>query len=213
MHKNQLLLLPSLVAAVILVQEPGFSHGGGLNSQGCHNETKTGGYHCHRSSQDSPKQKKPKKTKKAKSERAKSAPKSQKQERTSEKDKTGKQSTKKSSGKASNKKKASSDKAVIKNCYDGDTCTTTSGEKIRLACIDAPEMGTGGKANAAKNKLEDLVVGKEVKIKRYEKDRYGRTVAEIFPSGGQSSSETLVDGGYAKVYDQYAYNCSWAINS
>ncbi len=25
------------------------SHGGGLNSEGCHNEKKTGGYHCHRS--------------------------------------------------------------------------------------------------------------------------------------------------------------------
>ncbi|MDA9559374.1 YHYH domain-containing protein [Porticoccaceae bacterium] len=27
-----------------------FSHGGGLNSEGCHNEKKIGGYHCHRSS-------------------------------------------------------------------------------------------------------------------------------------------------------------------
>jgi hypothetical protein len=27
-----------------------FSHGGGLNAQGCHNETATGEYHCHRSS-------------------------------------------------------------------------------------------------------------------------------------------------------------------
>lgn len=24
-----------------------FAHGGGLNSQGCHNDYKTGGYHCH----------------------------------------------------------------------------------------------------------------------------------------------------------------------
>ena len=24
------------------------AHGGGLNSSGCHNETATGGYHCHR---------------------------------------------------------------------------------------------------------------------------------------------------------------------
>ena len=29
---------------------------------------------------------------------------------------------------------------VIANCYDGDTCTTTAGEKIRLACIDTPEL-------------------------------------------------------------------------
>ena len=26
-----------------------WSHGGGLNKDGCHNERKTGGYHCHRS--------------------------------------------------------------------------------------------------------------------------------------------------------------------
>lgn len=26
-----------------------FAHGGGLNSSGCHNERRTGGYHCHRS--------------------------------------------------------------------------------------------------------------------------------------------------------------------
>ena len=29
---------------------------------------------------------------------------------------------------------------IIKNCYDGDTCTTIDGEKIRLACIDTPEL-------------------------------------------------------------------------
>ena len=27
-----------------------YSHGGGLNSQGCHNNTKTGDYHCHKNS-------------------------------------------------------------------------------------------------------------------------------------------------------------------
>ena len=29
---------------------------------------------------------------------------------------------------------------IIKSCYDGDTCTAVDGEKIRLACIDAPEL-------------------------------------------------------------------------
>ena len=31
-----------------------FAHVGGLNAAGCHNETKTGGYHCHRSSYTPP---------------------------------------------------------------------------------------------------------------------------------------------------------------
>ena len=29
---------------------------------------------------------------------------------------------------------------TIRSCYDGDTCRTTTGEKIRLACIDTPEL-------------------------------------------------------------------------
>ena len=31
-------------------------------------------------------------------------------------------------------------KTIIKDCYDGDTCTTINGEKIRLACVDTPEL-------------------------------------------------------------------------
>lgn len=29
---------------------PASAHGGGLNAQGCHNDRKNGGYHCHRGS-------------------------------------------------------------------------------------------------------------------------------------------------------------------
>ena len=39
-----LLLFVSMIFAEI-----SFSHSGGLNQQGCHNNRKTGGYHCHRS--------------------------------------------------------------------------------------------------------------------------------------------------------------------
>ena len=41
-------------------------------------------------------------------------------------------------------------------CYDGDTCTTYRKENIRLACIDAPEIGSGSAAIRAKNKITDL---------------------------------------------------------
>ena len=74
--------------------------------------------------------------------------------------------------------------AVIASCYDGDTCTITTGEKVRLACIDTPEL-RGKKAepvpaNAARDYLRGLVVGKKVGIRRITEDRYGRTVAELF---------------------------------
>ena len=43
----------------------------------------------------------------------------------------------------------STDKEFIQivSCYDGDTCTSSEGEKIRLAHIDAPEKlcGIGGR--------------------------------------------------------------------
>jgi endonuclease YncB( thermonuclease family) len=29
---------------------------------------------------------------------------------------------------------------TIHSCYDGDTCRTTTGERIRLVCIDTPEL-------------------------------------------------------------------------
>lgn len=40
------------IATIILAIAPTtlFSHGGGLNSEGCHHNRKTGDYHCHRSS-------------------------------------------------------------------------------------------------------------------------------------------------------------------
>lgn len=37
-----------VLASCLLLTQLAFSHGGGLNSQGCHNEKRTGGYHCHR---------------------------------------------------------------------------------------------------------------------------------------------------------------------
>ncbi|MEN3974783.1 excalibur calcium-binding domain-containing protein [Emcibacter sp. SYSU 3D8] len=44
--------LAVLAAALIaLTAAPAHSHGGGLNAEGCHNNRKTGEYHCHRGPQ------------------------------------------------------------------------------------------------------------------------------------------------------------------
>ncbi len=37
-----------LAGAALVVPAPAAAHGGGLNREGCHNERRTGGYHCHR---------------------------------------------------------------------------------------------------------------------------------------------------------------------
>ena len=102
---------------------------------------------------------------------------------------------------------------TIDRCYDGDTCTSTEGEKIRLACIDTPELR--GKradpipAKAARDYLNGLVAGEEVSIRRITKDRYGRTVAEL-SKDGVNIQERLVDKGFASVYKRYSDQCDWS---
>ena len=102
---------------------------------------------------------------------------------------------------------------IIKSCYDGDTCTTIDGERIRLACIDTPEIrGKGAKPNeakAARDFLNELIKGKRVSIRRVTEDRYGRTVGELFING-KNIQEFLVEKGYAEIYEKYAKSCEWA---
>ena len=101
---------------------------------------------------------------------------------------------------------------VIASCYDGDTCTTTTGERVRLACIDTPELvGKSAEpvpAKAARDHLRGLVVGKKVGIQRIIEDRYGRTVAELFV-GATNVQREMVDTGHAEIYRRYAYQCPW----
>ena len=102
---------------------------------------------------------------------------------------------------------------IIKSCYDGDTCTTTDGEKIRLACIDTPELK--GKradpipAKKARDFLNNLLINEEVSIRRITKDRYGRTVAELF-NGNINIQKLLVDKGYGQIYKKYSNQCEWS---
>jgi len=102
---------------------------------------------------------------------------------------------------------------IIKSCYDGDTCTSNEGEKIRLACIDTPEI-RGKRANpmqalAAKNFLNAKIKGKKVSIRRVTEDKYGRTVGEL-SFDGENLQELLVKEGHAEIYKKYSKPCKWA---
>ena len=101
----------------------------------------------------------------------------------------------------------------IKDCYDGDTCTTLKGEKIRLACIDTPELRGWNAdpipAKEARDFVNKLVANEEVSIKRITNDRYGRTVGELFKNA-VNIQELIVDKGYGRVYEKYAYQCEWS---
>ena len=96
-----------------------------------------------------------------------------------------------------------------------NSITTTEGEKIRLACIDTSEL-RGEKADlisakASKDFLNDLVTGSTVSIKRITKDRYGRTVAELFKSH-MNIQEHLVEKNFARIYERYSSQCEWPKN-
>ena len=101
---------------------------------------------------------------------------------------------------------------VIASCYDGDTCTTTTGERVRLACIDTPELvgkrAEPVSAKAARDHLRGLVVGKEVGIRRITEDRYGRTVAEL-SIGTTNVQQEMVATGHAEILPRYAHQCPW----
>ena len=101
---------------------------------------------------------------------------------------------------------------VIATCYDGDTCTTTTGERVRLACIDTPELvGKGAEpvpARAARDHLRNLVVGKKVGIRRITKDRWGRTVVELL-LGTTNVQQEMVVSGHAEIYWRYQDQCPW----
>ncbi len=100
----------------------------------------------------------------------------------------------------------------IASCYDGDTCRTSSGDRIRLACIDTPELR--GKradpvaAKAARGYLRNLVVGRNVGIRRITTDGYGRTLPELFVNGSNVQQQ-LVASGHAEIYWKYAHQCPW----
>ena len=102
---------------------------------------------------------------------------------------------------------------TIASCYDGDTCRTTEGEKLRLACIDTPELrGRNADpvpATAARDYLRQMVEGKQVQIRRVDNDRYGRTVAEIYLSG-TNIQQAMVQKGHARIYERYAGQCLWS---
>ena len=104
---------------------------------------------------------------------------------------------------------------TIQSCYDGDTCTTIEGEKIRLACINTPEL-RGKKADpipaqAARDYLNNLIDGSTVNIRRITEDRYGRTVAEL-SQDPINIQEDLVEKGFASIFERYSSQCEWSKN-
>ncbi len=94
---------------------------------------------------------------------------------------------------------------------DGDTARIRRGNEtitVRLGCIDAPETAQTPWGEQSANRLKQLLpTGQAVQVREIERDRYGRTIAELY-LGNQSVNLMMVKEGQAVVYQQYIDNCS-----
>jgi micrococcal nuclease len=100
--------------------------------------------------------------------------------------------------------------AEVVSVGDGDTLRVQGQDgpvTIRLACVDAPESSQAFGPEATLRLRQIVSTGQPVEVRAIERDRYGRTVAEIY-SGGQSVGLQLVREGYAVVYEQYISGCA-----
>jgi len=96
--------------------------------------------------------------------------------------------------------------AKVIGVADGDTITVLrdrSEVRIRLDGIDCPESGQAF-GSMAKARTAELALGKMVKVRPRNKDRYGRTVAEVWLSDGRNLNRELVRAGFAWWVRKYA---------
>jgi micrococcal nuclease len=100
--------------------------------------------------------------------------------------------------------------ATVVSVGDGDTIRVMQQDRpmtIRLACIDAPETSQAWGKAATKRLQQLLPPGKQVQVRQIERDRYGRTVAEVFV-GNSSVNLQMVSEGVAVTYKKYLHNCA-----
>jgi len=114
-------------------------------------------------------------------------------------------------GKISNPFYSTQTCSVLK-IYDGDTMTLNcKGEKvkIRLYCIDAPEMKQRPWGKQSRDALR-MMTPRTVELRKVSIDKYGRTVGEVFaPSATESLNLQMVKQGQAAVYRKYCNNIGY----
>ena len=100
---------------------------------------------------------------------------------------------------------------VMENCtvssvYDGDTLRAECGGeklKVRLHCIDTPEMGQKPWGRESRDYLRSLLPqGTQIQLVIHDKDKYGRQVAEVM-QGKTNQNLAMVRSGNAAVYKKY----------
>jgi endonuclease YncB( thermonuclease family) len=89
---------------------------------------------------------------------------------------------------------------------DGDTLTVLHDrrpESIRLHGIDAPEKGQPF-GTRARQFTASLAFGQTVVVRVRDRDRYGRTVADVILADGRNLGHEIVRAGYAWWFRRYS---------
>ncbi len=87
---------------------------------------------------------------------------------------------------------------------DGDTLRTPSGQRLRLAAIDAPEVGRPGAAEATAFAVEWMHATPNAVVQLTGRDHYGRLLGDLHSSEGSSLGDALVAAGWAWVREPNA---------
>ena len=98
---------------------------------------------------------------------------------------------------------------TVSSVYDGDTMRVKCGGelmKVRLHCIDTPEMAQRPWGKESRDYLRELAPrGSSVQIKGQKKDRYGRLIGEVFKDG-ENLNLVMVREGQTAVYVKYCHD-------
>jgi endonuclease YncB( thermonuclease family) len=97
----------------------------------------------------------------------------------------------------------------VQSCHDGDTCSIQVAGlalKVRLAGIDAPEIGRKKGAEQAfakesRDALNAMVAGKKIEVGQYGLDAFNRPLVTLRTEAGKIVNEELVRLGLAEVYE------------
>jgi Staphylococcal nuclease homologue len=95
---------------------------------------------------------------------------------------------------------------LVVSVLDGDTIEVLHNdrpERIRLSGIDCPEKGQAY-GTRAKQAASELVLGGEVTLQTYGKDKYGRTLADVLLPDWMNLNQELVKQGWCWWYRRYA---------
>lgn len=94
---------------------------------------------------------------------------------------------------------------LILRAVDGDTLELSSGEIIRLLCVDTPELGKEG-YDEAKAFLSSQASLEDIQIERHGFDMYNRTLAWVY-SGKNLINKEIIDNGYGSVFPYNGTDC------